>query len=156
MSGDYVLAVTRNFPDWPRFVDTARDGAGFQPGENFQRMLRGETTYSSSTFGRVEMPRPFEEKSGELHVSGWAMSPAGIDHVTVLVHGGKLRFSAEKYQRPDVRASFPWYAHDPLPGFAYVFPKRPKGIPRDTDVQIEIVDRSGRTIHLPDAPITWK
>jgi hypothetical protein len=156
MSGDYVLAVTRNLRDWPRLVDTMRDGAGFQPGQNFQRMLRGETTFSSSTFGRLEMPRPFEEKSGELHVSGWAMSPAGIDHVTVLVHGGKLRFNAERYQRPDVRALFPWYPNDPLPGFAYVFPKRPDRIPSETDVQIEIVDRGGRTMRLLDAPITWK
>jgi hypothetical protein len=155
MSGDYVLAVTRNVPQWPRFVDTTRDAAGFQPGENFQRMLRGEMTYNSSTFGRLEMPQAYEEKRGELHVSGWAMSPAGIDHVTVLLHGGKMRFTAERYHRPDVRALFPWYPKDRLPGFAYVFPKRPKGIPADTDVQIEIVDGAGRTMRLPDAPITW-
>ena len=84
------------------------------------------------------------------------MSPAGIDHITVLVHGGELRIPAERYHRPDVLAAFPWYRHDPLPGFAYVFPKRPKGIPLETDVQIEIVDRAGQTMRLPDAPIWWR
>ena len=155
MSGDYVFAVTRNLPEWPRYVDTTWDALGLQPGENFRRLLRGESTYNNATFGHVETPVPYDVKAGPMAVSGWALSPNGIRTVSVLVHGGSRRYTATMYARPDVHAVFPWYANVPQPGFIVKLPRRPKGVPRDTDVQVEIVDGLGRAIRLTDLPIYW-
>jgi hypothetical protein len=155
MSGDWVLAVTKNLPEWPRFVDNARDAAGFRQGESFQRMLRGETTYNGSTFGRVELPKPYDPNTGPLQISGWALSPNGIRQINVLVHGGAKRYPATMFSRPDVSSVFPWYPNVPQPGFIVRLNKRPKGIPRQTDVQAEIVDGAGRVTRLPDVPIYW-
>ncbi|MGZ8797419.1 MAG: hypothetical protein ACXW2F_08745, partial [Thermoanaerobaculia bacterium] len=89
-------------------------------------------------------------------VSGWALSPNGIRTVSVLVHGGSRRYTAAMYARPDVHTLFPWYANVPQPGFIVKFPRRPKGVPRDTDVQVEIVDGLGRATRLTDLPIYWE
>lgn len=156
MSGDYVLAVTKTLPDWSRFVDNAFDAAGNQPGRNFERMLRGERTYTASTFGRLEVPRTLESVGRSLHVSGWALSPRGIRQVDVLLQGGKIRMTAIPYDRRDVQKAFPWYPQVAHPGFDLVIPKRPKGISRETDVQVEIIDGDGRATRLPDTLINWQ
>jgi hypothetical protein len=118
-------------------------------------MLRGEKTYTTSTFGRLEMPKMYDTLHRKMRVSGWALSPNGIRHVEVLVHGGKLRYPASMYDRQDVLSAFPWYPQVPQPGFFVDIPKRPKGIPRETDVQVVITDGEGRVTRLPDTLVYW-
>jgi hypothetical protein len=40
-------------------------------------------------------------------------------------------------------------------GFTLTLPRRPHGIPKYTDVQVEIVDGSGARTRLPDQFIEW-
>ncbi len=153
--GDYVFAIVRNLPDWPKYVDLTVDGGGFRAETNLRRMLDGLTTYNTSTFGIVESPRIFDRIEQELRVSGWALSPHGISKVVVRIQGGKYQFPAQFYERPDVVAQFPWYPKVKTPGFFLSIPKRPKGLRRETDLQIEITDGAGNVTRLPDALIYW-
>ena len=153
--GDYVFAIVRNLPDWPKYVDLSLDAAGFRSEVTLRRMLDGLPTYNSSTFGIVEMPRVLDRVERELRVSGWALSPSGVSKVVVRIHGGKWKYDTERYIRPDVVAKFPWYPKVETPGFHLSIPKRPKGMPRETDVQVEITDGEGKVTRLPDAIIYW-
>lgn len=154
-SGDYVFAVTKNVPDWPRYFDIVGDRAGFTPRQNLERLFEGKTTFSERTFGRLDFPRPYDDLTGPLRVSGWALSPDGVRSVRVLLHAGAMRFEARLVERPDVSALFPWYSAVASPGYVYEFKKRPKGIPQQTDIQVEIVDGRGRVTRLPDVVIRW-
>jgi hypothetical protein len=158
MNGDWVFAVTRVEKNWPRYREPAvPDGAGFTPDQELQRLLDGQTVYSSSTFGQLYRPAPAAEISGPLEVSGWALSPYGIREVSVLVDVGRRRFQAPLFERADVTALFPWSAKaTPRPAFAMVIPSRPRGVAKDTDLQIEIVDGRGDATRLRDVLITWK
>jgi len=148
--GDWVFAVTRNERDWQRHR------AASVPDQELARLLGGQRTYSGITFGRMSAPAPYADVRGALEISGLAMSPFGIRNVTALIDNGRHRIPVPLFERADFTAAFPWYPETPRPAFALVIPKRPKGVWKDTDVQIEIVDGRGGVILLPDAPITWK
>jgi hypothetical protein len=156
ISGDYVFALSRTSRGWQRLRSTAsRDAAGFTDDQNLERLLAGKTTYNSSTFGNTEAPRQDDEVHGPLTVSGWALSPNGIARVLVRVHSGRYVYGAALVRRADVSAMFPWYARTPNAGFFIVLPKRPKGVPRRTDVQVQITDGSGNVTTFPDRLLTW-
>jgi hypothetical protein len=155
VGGDWLFAVTRNVPDWPRYRDTRRDPAGFTPDENFARWVTGQPTYNATPFGSLDLPRAYEEYHGPLHVSGWAISPNGLREVRILIDNGRWRYQAWSVPRGDVTALYPWYRNASVPGFALTIPKRPKGVRRNTDIQIEIVDSSGKTTRFADRSITW-
>ena len=146
VAGDWVFAVTQNFPDWKTHQGDR---------EPLARFLAGEPTYNTNTFGWMESPRPHEVHTRQLRVAGWALSPHGIRSATVLIDSGRLRVPMEQYQRPDVVEQFPWYPNVPEPGLIATIPKRPKGTPRHTDIQIEIVDGRGEVTHLRSIPFQW-
>ena len=156
ITGDYVFALPRSGRGWERLrLAGNRDAAGFTDDQNLERLLTGKTTYNSNTFGRIEAPRQDDDVHGPLTVSGWALSPNGIARVVVRVHSGRHVYAAALRPRPDVNAAFPWYARTPNSGFFVVLPKRPKGVPRNTDVQVEITDGSENVMRLPDRLLTW-
>ena len=132
------------------------DGAGRIPDENLLRFLAGQPTYNASTFGLIDRPLYDATYTGQLIVSGWALSPYGIREATVLIHGGKVRIPAILSPRGDVTSLFPWYPRTPNPGFTAVLPKRPKNVPSETDIQVEIVDGRGLVTRLKDVPIIWQ
>ena len=154
-SGDWLFALNRNFPDFQRWADTKPDGAGNSPQENLRRFQAGEATYTGSTFGRVDTPTGWEQIHRELRVSGWALSPNGIRKATLLINSGRVRIPMERVDRQDVLARYPWYPPTPPPGFVAVVPKRPKGIPRETDFQVELEDGQGKVTRLRDILVTW-
>lgn len=155
--GDYVFAVTKNAPGWQRLRGTDMpDPAGNMPDDNLQRFFRDAATYNASTFGRMDEPKYDTEHSPSLTVDGWALSPYGIRSATVLVHGGKVRIPAKLAPRADLTATWPWYTQSPFPWFHVVIPKRPKGIPSETDVQVELVDGRGEVTRFRDAAIVWR
>ncbi|HEY6844429.1 MAG TPA: hypothetical protein VI391_09690, partial [Thermoanaerobaculia bacterium] len=90
-----------------------------------------------------------------LTVSGWALSPNGIREVDVLLNSALQRYPATLTDRGDVQAKFPWYPNVHHAGFTLTLPKRPKGIPKYSDVQVEIVDGTGGRTRLPDQFIVW-
>jgi hypothetical protein len=155
--GDWVFAVTRNERDWRRLrAPDVPDRAGLTPDQQVASLLDGKRTYSGLTFGRMSAPTQYADVHGALEISGLAMSPFGIRSVTALIANGRQRIPVPLFERADFTSAFPWYPETPRPAFALVIPTRPKGVRKDTDVQIEIVDGRGKVTLLPDAPITWR
>jgi len=60
------------------------------------------------------------------------------------------------FSRDDVTQLYPWYPQTPRPAFATTIPRRPRGVPEETDVQVEIVDGAGQRTMLPDVLVTWR
>jgi hypothetical protein len=153
IEGDFVFAVTRNFPDWQRLrAPDVADGAGQLPEQQLDTFLAGEPTYNNSSFGQLETPQG--NASGSLRVTGWAISPRGVKHVYVHVNDGRLRYEAVRTRRPEITHKFGWY-YEEEPGFELVLPKRPPGVPKETDLQIEIIDGAGLRTFLDDQILTW-
>ncbi|HXH37410.1 MAG TPA: hypothetical protein VNN08_02175 [Thermoanaerobaculia bacterium] len=155
--GDYLFAVTQNIPGWHDLrPPEAQDAARFTDDAELQRALRGEATYMGRPFGVVDKPHSGETISAPLTVSGWALAPNGIAVVDVLLHNGMFRFHTTPASRIDVQMKFPWYPRVHNAGFTITFPqKRPPGVPRLTDVQVEIIDGKGGRTRLPDVVIDW-
>ena len=105
--------------------------------------------------GVVDTPHGEETIKGRLTVTGWALSPNGLSSVDVLLHNGMYRFHTSPTSRLDVKMKFPWYARVRDAGFTVTFPKRPRGVPQWTDVQVEIIDGKGGRTRLPDIVIRW-
>lgn len=155
VGGDWLFAVTRNCRACGIDKDRQLGHADAGSAQNLERMLQGKPTYNSQTFGMVDTPSEMETVQGALTVSGWALSPNGIANVRILLHNATRTYQATLADRQDVQAVYPWYPKVGLPGFTVTIPKRPRGVSRDTDVQVEIVDRAGRRVRLPDIPIDW-
>ncbi|MDQ6802511.1 MAG: hypothetical protein M3041_16975 [Acidobacteriota bacterium] len=155
IGSDFVFAIRANCADCARLRPPDRpDAAGFLPQQSLERALSGEATYVGRTFGVIDFPR--DERVGKsLTVSGWALSPAGIREVDVLLHSGRVRVRAILTDRGDVQAKFPWYPKVQRAGYTITIPKRPRGVPKYSDVQVEIIDGSGARTRLPDRVIEW-
>jgi hypothetical protein len=154
VEGDFLFAVTRNDPGWQRLrAPEVPDGAGQLPAQVLAALLAGEPTYSNTSFGRMETPEG--SAKGPLRVSGWTISPRGVRHVYVLLDAGRHRFEATRTKRPEITRKYSWYFEQD-PGFELVLPKRPGGVPRLTDVQIEIVDGAENRTRLDDQTFAWE
>lgn len=154
--GDWVFALPHVERDWRRLrPPDVRNPAGFTPDEELARLLAGQQPYSGTTFGRLANPTPYSEVRGPMEIAGLAMSPFGIRSVTAVINNGQHRVPMQLFERADYTQRFPWYPATPRPAFGGVIPRRPKGVWRYTDVQIEIVDGRGRVTLLPDVPVTW-
>lgn len=140
VEGDYVLAVNQHIPS-----------ADARPLEQY---LNHQPVRNASTFGVIERPAMMATIFQRLEVEGWALSPAGIQKVEVEIQAGKQRFPARMVARPEINARFPWYGNRPS-GYIAAIPKRPKGFPRDTDLQVVITDGAGKETLLRDILITW-
>ncbi|MEO8382283.1 MAG: hypothetical protein ABI779_21665, partial [Acidobacteriota bacterium] len=146
LEGDYVFAVTRNLPNWRKFAaPEVPDGGGFLPRQTLERFFAGQSTHTDAVLVNMDFPLPMMTIQGPLRVSGWTLSPHGVQKATLLMHAGTKRFEMKLIERPDVLAAYPWmrYFND-RPGFELVLNERPRGIPMDTSVQVEIEDRAGR------------
>ena len=148
LGGDFVFGVAGNCAECVRFARPEQRA-------DFDRMIHGQPVFLNRTFGVVDFPR--EEKIGgrSLTVSGWALSPNGIRAVDILLHSGTTRYRATLTDRGDVRAKFPWYPKVPRAGYTITIPRRPRGVPKYSDMQVEIVDGSGARTRLPDRLIEW-
>jgi hypothetical protein len=148
-TGDWLFALSRVEKNWQRFHAPG-------PEEQLARLLDGKATYNGSTFGQLYQPKHQSEISGPMTVSGWALSPHGIREVNVLLDNGRFRVAAGLFAREDVTRLYPWYPQTPKPAFATMIPRRPRGVPEETDVQVEIIDGTGRRTLLPDVLVTWR
>jgi len=157
VSGDYVFAVTRVEPEWTRLVGPeARDGAGRSPHENLERFLNdsGEA-YNARPFGVLEKPQNGAEFRGPITIYGWAFAPSGVSAVNILLGAGRVSIPAVLEERPEITGMFPWYPKTPKPGFVLEIERRPRGVSSETDVQVEVIDRSGKKTYLRGAFIKW-
>jgi hypothetical protein len=154
VEGDFVFAITRNYPNAPAPPEHP-DPQGLLPRAMLERFFRGESTHSDITFGVLEQPGWDAVVKGPLTATGWVLSPHGTRHVWVLINDGRHRFEAIRVPRADVQARYGWY-YDAKPGFAIMIPARPKGVPRKTDIQVEVEDGTGRTTRLDDVLFVWE
>ncbi|HYS53965.1 MAG TPA: hypothetical protein VER58_09425 [Thermoanaerobaculia bacterium] len=149
ITGDWLFAMPHIEKQWQRYRAPSDD-------VQLARLLEGKTTYNSSTFGQLYQPKMRSEITGPMTVSGWALSPRGIRNVIVRVDNGRFRIAAGLFKRDDVTQLYPWYPQTPLPAFATTIPRRPRGVPEETDVQVEIIDGAGHRTMLPDVLVAWR
>jgi len=149
INGDWLFALTRNEKEWQRFRVPSDDA-------QLARLFAGRTPYNGATFGQLYQPKPYDEIKGPMIVSGWALSPRGVREVNVLVDNGRVKIPAGLFSREDVSKNFPFYPLTTKPAFAISIPKRPRRVPDETDVQIEIIDGSGQRTLLPDVLVSWR
>jgi hypothetical protein len=147
VEGDFLLAITKNAPEWKRYERLPDH-------EKLGRYLNHLPVRNESLFGALEKPAMMSTVFKRLEVSGWALSPNGIRRVDVEVGSRKETYVAQMVPRPDVSARYPWYGSAPS-GFRLIVPKRPKGLPRETDVQVIVTDGAGKVLRLRDVLITW-
>lgn len=156
IGGDFVFAVTRNLRDWQRLRGpNVPDGAGHLPEEKLARMLVNQPVHSDAIMWALDTPQSYQHVKGKLHVSGWALSPFAIKRVTVLLDDATVRVDAALVDRPDVSQRYVWYYFVPKPGFLAVIDPRPRGVPRSTNVQVEIEDEGGRVVRTEAVVIDW-
>jgi hypothetical protein len=155
--GDYVFAVTRNLPNSRNLrAPDVPDGAGNLPDQNLELFLDGKVTHSDAIVVNMDYPQPWMTVKSPLRISGWALSPHGIRRATAYFHGGRSKYEMQLVPRPDVRAVFHWQYLNDRPGFELVLPEKPRGIPMETSVQVEVEDRAGRVRRGKDILIRWE
>lgn len=154
IEGDYVFALTKTGDEWKRLAKTDADVSGMTDLQKLDKFFAYEHVYNNSTFGIVDFPIMNSNAEGPLTVSGWMLSPNGIASVDVALHSRKHHYRATMTPRPEVNALWPWYGNG-LSGFKLVIPKRPKGTPRDTDVQVSVTDRKGKVTVFRDLKLNW-
>jgi hypothetical protein len=154
--GDWVFAVTKNFPSASMLAARGRDPAGRTPEENLEILLSDSGwAYNEEPFSMLDGPQPWETVRGELRVSGWALAPRGVERVNVRLANGQVVVPAERTSRLDVSALMPWYPGAAESGFVVTIPKRPRRVKVHTDLQIEIIDAAGESYRLEPRPIIW-
>jgi hypothetical protein len=158
IAGDYVFALTRNTPDWARYrLPDVPDGAGYLPAQNLARFFEGKPTHSDSITIWMDGPRPYETVRGPLRVGGWTMSPHGVRRVTVFLQNEKVRLDAQRTPRGDVLALYPSMRYlNPTPGFEVVVDKRPRGVPMETSLIVEVEDHGGRVRRGRHISFRWE
>jgi hypothetical protein len=76
--------------------------------------------------------------------------------VVLRFDAGRTQFRADFTPRADIAALYPWYPAAPVAGFTRTFARRPEGMPRISDLQIEIVDGRGERTRLPNIFVPWR
>jgi hypothetical protein len=137
--------------DW---VFELRSGRSTAP--ELERFLRGEYTYSSSTFGLLDYPKSAEHIRTPTLFSGWALSPWGIRKVDLLFDNGRARYPTNLIDDRVLKTKFPWYSNTPHPRYIAAFAERPANVRPDTDVQVEITDGRGKTTLLEGRWFEWE
>jgi hypothetical protein len=156
--GDYVFALTRTEPQASGRLRLPEmpDPSGFTPSQNAQRFLDGYShIYNSSTFGWLDSPMQSLDVYGKLRVSGWALSPHGVERVHLRFENGAVVVPAELWPWKEVVDIYPWYRQTHGPGFYRDFPARPAGVSAETDLQVEIIDGSGKRTRLKQVMFRW-
>lgn len=142
ISGDWVFSLCPSAPS-------------LRPPE-LEAFLGGKFTYSDATIGVLDYPRSGERLRGPAQFSGWALSPLGVREVNLLFDNGGVRVPTTLQDDPGLKAGFPWYPATPRPRFVANFPRRPRRIRPDTDVQVEIIDGRGERTLLEGRWVDWE
>lgn len=147
LHGDYLF-VTRFHRDF----EPLRSGpVDVQQQSNLHRFLTAQPTQNEGTFGNVESPARDTLVKGRLRVSGWALSPWGVESVNLLFANGRIVVPADLGPRPDVTGVYPWYPMTTNAGFEKNF-----DVPPGSDVQVEIVDGRKRRTRLEQIWFSWE
>jgi hypothetical protein len=158
--GDWVFVLPKSEPAAAAMRGPdAPDRAGRTPRQNLEIFLSGTgETWNDRPFGKVELLRAGPDVGGGLEVSGWARAPQGLTEIAVLLENGDVRIPAVRVPRPDIDAAHPWYrradseAHS---GFRLRLDRRPEGVSRETYLQVELTDGTGKRTRLDPFLVIW-
>ncbi|MEA2490095.1 MAG: hypothetical protein QOH21_1887 [Acidobacteriota bacterium] len=137
------------FGDWVFRISSSRAERGM----NFVPEI-AKAAYNRRTFGHLDSPSYGFVYRGDAVLSGYALSPYGIARVDFLLDNRSVRVPAKLIEDVTITRLFPWYPV-PHPRFAAWFNRRPDGVPRKTDVVVEITDGRGEVTALPSGWFTW-
>jgi hypothetical protein len=156
LGGDWVFALTANEKNIAKLRGPATvDRAGRTPEENLALFLENRPVYIEGTFGVLDFPKHGDGVRGAMAVSGWALSSSSVREVNLLFENGRVTIPAERFESPRVREFYPWYGSSGPSGFRRLFLQRPKRVSIDTDLQVEIVEQSGRRVRLDQIEFRW-
>ena len=116
-------------------------------------MLAGKLTFSDQAFGFLEYPK--DGSVIKTMATGYAFSAYGIREVNLLINNGGIRIPTKLQPDPALSRTFHWYDATTAPRFVADLSKRPRGVWRDTDVQVEIIDGRGDRSLLDDIWVIW-
>jgi len=134
VEGDWVFRVAAGSQP------AGKDRRAESPPLHLQRFLLGAPTCSASLFGALESPLP-GSYAGRLTVGGWAISPHGIAAADVYFNNRRIRYRLPLTRGPSKRCwSYPANAEA---RYGLAFTKRPEGVWRETDVQVDVTDSRG-------------
>ena len=133
--------------DW---VFSTKGGRGLIPRE-LAIFVGGGPTCIQSIAGAMDVPLGAHRFRGRGEFRGWAFSPHGIAKVDLWFENRRVRYPARLTPLTDGRCPGP-----PAVRFEALFPSRPDDVREDTDVQVEVTDRSGATAVFEDRWISWK
>jgi hypothetical protein len=153
--GRHELAFVRRFDaglygDWVFTI-----GGTNRTSPELDAMLRGEPTYNETTSGALLYPQWNESLTSHAFFSGFAFSPYGLREVNLLFNAGAIRLPTLMQPDPGLSARFPWYGATTRPRFFAGFSKRPPGVWKRTDVQVEIIDGRDQRTLLEDVIVDW-
>lgn len=156
LRSDYVFALTANEPSAEQWHEAeSLDRSGRTPAQNLQVFLDDDGfTYgrdADATFDGI----PFGPNRGPITIAGWALAPDGIAEVRLRLNNGTHTVIADRHERADVLALFPWYPAMTRAGFAKTIAAPPDGIRGDTDLQVELVTNNGKVRRLRPMWFRW-
>lgn len=154
--GDYVFALTRVQSDSVRWsAPETPDPSGLTPSVTLQRFLEDDAPgYTTDILGNLDQG-PLGTFRGTVTIKGWALAPEGIAEVNLHFANRRVKVRADRHDRSDLFTVFPWYPRIENPGFAKTFEAPLDGIDGDTDLQIEIVSKTGRRRWLNPLWFRW-
>ena len=136
--------------DW---VFSTRAGQSMTP--DLATMLHHGYVAQDDTFGLLDSPTSDRALGHHEVFYGWALSPFGIRSVTFLLANGRVRIPAKLEEFPGLSKGMPFYPATTKPRYAALIEQRPSDVPKDTDVQVEIIDGRGAKTLLEGRFIHW-
>jgi len=153
MGGDWLFTLDSSYVA-PR-DDFHADRGGLTREAQLQMFLANRFTCSDGTFGFMEVPMP-GEVARQARFTGWALSPYGVREVWLLLNNGSVRLPTTLSEDRHLSSGFPCYPETSRPRFTALFPRRPDGVRRMTDVKVEIIDGRGGIKRLEPRWIHWR
>lgn len=133
-----------------------RIGAGSNANPALDAFLAGEPTCGDGTMGALDFPPArIRFDRGQAIFSGWTMSPHGIRSVDLWFDNRTERHRAKLVPDPLLNARCPGTPHLTRTRYLGEFARRPDGIRRNTDVQVEVTDGRGEKTVFDDRWFTW-
>jgi hypothetical protein len=106
---------------------------------------------SRAPVGHLDAAIPAEVR-GPLVVKGWAFGQAEIARVVFWFEQHTIAIDAPLAPAPEVARHF---GAASAAQFRLQLDARPRGVRRETDVEVEVIDRGGASTLLPDSFLTW-
>ena len=154
--GDWVFAIRPISPEAFALRQETPDQAGRTRQQNLEAFLSGDSiAWTAGPIAETESPQRGANLEGPLLVSGWAAAKDGIARVTITLGNNRKHFDAHLLPRPDLSSLLPSFPSADVTGFTTTIPSRPRGIPRDTTVTVEVFDHHGHSLRQRPLNILW-